>query len=227
MKVQRKSAVIVSGVALVLAAAIGGGIAIGGGSVVAATSTPGSTTSTTSAGTPSASAATPSVPAATPAPVAAVAAPVEQIAKSDPPPPVVKTDEGPGLRLGMSEEEALATGLLVNRGVDDAWGCHTYSTTTFPDTPKAVVISPTTGVARLTQASAFRTTEGIGVGSTAADVRNTYPQARESRLGFSVFPYEEWNGYHVFLMSGEMPFLDTDKVQRVRTQWSGAECFLD
>src|SRR5689334_21941968 len=170
MKVQRKSAVIVSGVALVLAAAIGGGIAIGGGdsgSVAVATSTPGSTTSATSTSSaatpPSVSAATPT-PAATPAPAAAVAAPVEQIAKSDPQPPVVKTDEGPGLRLGMSEEEALATGLLVNRGVDDALGCHTYSTTTFPDTPKAVVISPTTGIARLTQTSAFRTFEGIGVG---------------------------------------------------------------
>jgi hypothetical protein len=172
MKVQRKTAAIVSGIAVVLAAASGGGIAT----------------------------AAPATPEA-----------------------AVQTE----LRLGMSEAEALATGELTKQGVDDIFGCHTYSTRTFPDTEKAVVISPTVGVARITQPSAYRTPEGIGAGTTAGELRSAYPEARESRLGFTAsFPVES-EGYYVFLMRGVgSPFLDTDTVQRTRLEITGSECAL-
>ncbi|MCS7482157.1 hypothetical protein ACFFQW_24365 [Umezawaea endophytica] len=227
MKFERKSATIISGAALVLVAAIGGGIAIGGGndSPVAAT-TPVTTTANT---TGASSSVPPSRSESTPAPVtpAAIetAAPVVQAVKHDQAGKAEATGE---LRLGMSEEEALATGLLTTRGSDDYLGCHTYSTTTFPDTERAVVISPTSGLARITHPSSYRTLEGIGVGSTAGDIRDTYVKASENRLGFTLFPSNESTGYFVFLLGGEgSPFLDTDVVQRVRTQLLGAECFLD
>jgi hypothetical protein len=69
---------------------------------------------------------------------------------------------------------------------------------------------------------------GIGVGSTAGEIRDAYIKASENRLGFTLFLSNTSTGYLVFLMSGEgSPFLDTDQVQRVRTQLLGSECFLN
>ncbi|HWO64982.1 MAG TPA: hypothetical protein VNO31_33605 [Umezawaea sp.] len=233
MKFERKAATIISGTALVLAAAIGGGIAIGGGNDSPVAATTSTTSVTTPAGTTGASSSKPSSePGSTSSPVTPEAtAPVVQAVKSEQagkPEQAGKSEQAGELRLGMSEAEALATGLLTTRGIDDAMGCHTYSTTTFPDTESAVVISPTSGLARITHPSSYRTLEGIGVGSTAGDIRNTYVKASENRLGFTLFPSNESTGYFVFLVGGEGgPFLDTDVVQRVRTQLLGAECFLN
>jgi hypothetical protein len=172
MKVQRALSVVISGVAVALALAAGGGTAAGA--------------------------------------------------------PVTNAETGGEVQLGMSEAEALATGELTARGPDDALGCHTYSTRTFPDTGSAVVISPTSGVARVTLPSSYRTLKGIGVGSTAGEIRDAYIKASENRLGFTLFLSNTSTGYLVFLMSGEgSPFLDTDQVQRVRTQLLGSECFLN
>lgn len=134
---------------------------------------------------------------------------------------------GGELRLGMSEAEALATGQLTTRGHDDDADCRTYSTTTFPNTVSAVVISPTTGVVRITQPSAYRTPEGIGAGRTAGELRAAYPGARESRLGFTAFFPVESEGYYVFLMNGEgSPYLETDTVRRTRLESAGSGCTL-
>lgn len=77
------------------------------------------------------------------------------------------------LRLGMTFDEAKATGMLA--GADNApVECTTYRLTEGAANIGSVTISPTGGLVVFTAAGA-RTPEKVGTGSTVADLRNAYP----------------------------------------------------
>ncbi|MGW0522349.1 hypothetical protein [Crossiella sp. NPDC003009] len=87
------------------------------------------------------------------------------------------------LRLGMSEADAVATGLLTS---DDTSGvCRFYrfagSEGSQPKT-SGVFISPTNGVVMIGGTSKMLTPQGIWRGSELADLRDAYPVLRRDRL---------------------------------------------
>ncbi|MFD4251832.1 hypothetical protein [Amycolatopsis thermoflava] len=82
------------------------------------------------------------------------------------------TGYGP-LRLGMSFDEAKATGLLADAGTAPA-ECTTYRLTEGTANVASVAISPTGGVVVFT-ATGARTPEKVGAGSTVAELRTAYP----------------------------------------------------
>ncbi|WNV91524.1 hypothetical protein [Umezawaea sp. Da 62-37] len=128
------------------------------------------------------------------------------------------------LQLGMSEADALATGLLTP-GPDDSTGCHTYSTGTQPQTPGAVIISPAKGILRITLPDYAKTTMGISVGSTAAEVKMRYPAADEYDEGFSYLNTSPFPWYYQFIIAnGRNPHADGDQVTLVRMQLTSIDC---
>ncbi|MGO1053009.1 hypothetical protein [Crossiella sp. CA198] len=87
------------------------------------------------------------------------------------------------LRLGMSEADALDTGLL---STDDTSGvCRFYRFAAAEGSqPKTsgVFISPTNGVVMIGGTSKMLTPQGIWRGSELADLRDAYPVLRRDRL---------------------------------------------
>lgn len=130
------------------------------------------------------------------------------------------------LKLGMSEAAAVATGFLT-RGPDDALGCHTYFTQGYPQMEGAVVVSPTTGVVRITIPETAKTSMGIGVGSTLAELKARYPAATEYDSGFTFITNSTPSWYYKFLVDGTGgSFQDTDVVKTIRMQLESPECSL-
>jgi hypothetical protein len=96
-----------------------------------------------------------------------------------PPPPVTLGPRGFGdITLGMTKSAALATGELVINDPSSEDHCTGYDLTAFPTPPEeaSVYISPTSGVVAIFAATTMRTPEGIGLGSTLASVKATYPE---------------------------------------------------
>jgi hypothetical protein len=127
------------------------------------------------------------------------------------------------IKLGMSEEEAVATGFLT-RGPDDALGCHTYFTQGYPELVGAVVVSPEKGIVRITIPDTAKTSMGIGVGSTVAELKARYPRATEYAAGFSFATKGTPSWYYEFLVDS---FRDTDQVKMIRMRLDSPECVLD
>ncbi|MFD9887886.1 hypothetical protein ACFWY9_00990 [Amycolatopsis sp. NPDC059027] len=93
------------------------------------------------------------------------------------------------VKLGMSEEEAVATGELIRRtDVPSTEYCGWYALKDWPGGPGAegagVVVSPTYGVVAIWAYPSVQTPEGIGLGSTVSEVKAAYPD------------YEEGEQYH-------------------------------
>jgi hypothetical protein len=126
------------------------------------------------------------------------------------------------LKLGMSEADAVATGFLT-RGPDDALGCHTYFTQGHPQLVGAVIISPKTGVVRITLPVDAKTSMGIGVGSTVVELKARYPAATEHDRGFTVVTQGAKTWFYAFLVDG---LQDADKVTMIRMQLVAPECVL-
>lgn len=122
------------------------------------------------------------------------------------------------LKLGMAEADAVSTGFLT-RGPDDSLGCHTYFTQGHPDAVGAVVISPTAGVVRITLPDDAKTSMGISVGASVADLKARYPKAVEHDFGFTVTANGTPSWVYVFLVESEA-------VTRIRMQLDTRECFL-
>jgi len=131
--------------------------------------------------------------------------------------PVWPIGYGP-IKLTMSEQEALATGVLVELSANQANGCRNYATDGNPSDPGAVVVSPTKGVVRVTIPSFATTGSGIGAGATAAEVKAKYPTVVE-------FP-----GYLKERMQGKQPWhyvfeLDeAKKVTSIRMDLESSDC---
>lgn len=133
--------------------------------------------------------------------------------------PVWPIGYGP-VKLTMSEQEALATGVLVEPVVVRQDGCRTYATDGNPNDQGAVVVSPSIGVVRVTVPSFATTGSGIGAGATVADVRAEYPTVME----FSDHLRENMEGKQAWYYRFE---LDADKkVSSIRMELTGNDCGL-
>ncbi|HEX6343294.1 hypothetical protein [Umezawaea sp.] len=131
------------------------------------------------------------------------------------------------LKLGMAEADAVATGFITRTG-DDSLGCHQYSSQGHPDMVGAVVVSPSAGVVRITIPSTAKTSMGIGVGSTVAEVKARYPSATAVLAGFVVHTGGALAWNYVFHVQGTGgSFQDADRVTMIRMQLDTAECFLE
>lgn len=131
---------------------------------------------------------------------------------------VRNVDNRPGygaLKLGMSIAEAKAAGLVSSDfGLGDS-RCWFDS--------KAAA-STQFGVERITLPADARTSTGLGVGSTFADVKRAYPAAKEYRDGWSVdlgsYSYE-------FIGSSSAErFADTDKIRKIKMAAKNIYCPL-
>ncbi|KJK47591.1 hypothetical protein UK23_20025 [Lentzea aerocolonigenes] len=104
-----------------------------------------------------------------------------------PPPPSEQPSKVDGLALGMTEADALKTGSLVEPGsaADPQGKCTAYATKSVPD-PNAAIISPARGIVWLTLPSYAKTSKGVTVGTSVADVKAAYPTATQSGSGLRV-----------------------------------------
>ncbi|MFC4063270.1 hypothetical protein ACFOWE_33735 [Planomonospora corallina] len=149
----------------------------------------------------------------------AAAATVTAPTASEPPATASQGRFGPfgyrGIRLGMSEERARATGKIVL--VSSGGPCSTWR---FRTPPRAeLAISRRLGVVAYIDAPRrARTPEGIGVGSTRRQLTRAYPQVRRSPSGvFSAAIPRNPRGDYIFVLSG-------DRVRQMVMALEGQDC---
>jgi hypothetical protein len=224
---RRRIALASAGSTFAVAAIVAGGIALSG--IGGPTSLPPADTNvvgTTSTPAGSTSAAAPQAPQT----VVSTVIQTVTVPAGTGQPPGNNMPNGPvgygKLKLGMTEADAVATGGL-KPGPEDALGCHTFFTETYPDMVGAVVIAPKSGVVRITLPSSGKTSAGVGAGSTVAEIKAKYPNANESRNGLTVPMSGTPSWYYVFAVDGSGGlFTGTEKVVRVRMEQVSNECNL-
>jgi hypothetical protein len=161
------------------------------------------------------------VPSTTVAPPAQVVTEVVTATVTNPPNPqaVVKVDNRLGygaLKLGMTLEEARAAGLTGLTWSDAISGCVADD---------KVAISKKYGVERITLPADAKTSKGIGVGSTFAEVKRAYPGASEYRDGWSAGV--DGSAGYAFMGSPKLDhFADTDTVFRVKIDATTVDCAM-
>lgn len=121
------------------------------------------------------------------------------------------------LKLGMTLEEARATGLT-----NLTWESDGDGTCVADD---KVTISKKYGVSRIVLPKDARTSKGIGVGSTFADVKKAYPSASEYRSGWSA-SLSDKGGYAFLGASANEHFGDADKVVLVKLTSYDTDCAM-
>ncbi|WP_285610750.1 hypothetical protein [Actinokineospora globicatena] len=90
------------------------------------------------------------------------------------------------VRIGMSVAEAEATGELVAVDLGSA-ECRAYTFKAYPDRDSlGVGISPVDGVVAIFPPKGARTPEGIGIGSTEAEMLAAYPAATTNLHGYRI-----------------------------------------
>ena len=128
-----------------------------------------------------------------------------------------KIDNRPGfdaLKLGMTLAEANATGQSnLNWGREGDSLCVADN---------KVAISKKYGVERITLPADAKTSAGIGIGSTFADVKKAYPAATEYRAGYSVAL--QGYGYAFQSTAPGNPYKDTDKVVSIKLTANVVDC---
>lgn len=155
------------------------------------------------------------LPFATASPSTSVVTTVVTSTVTNPPKPdsLVKVDSRLGygaLKLGMTPEEAVAVGLAeLNWGADGA-------TCTGAEN---VAISKKYGIERITLPADAKTSKGIGVGSTVADVKKAYPNAKQYRMGYSA-SLNDTGGYS-FATYG---YADMDKIVEIKLVSKQTDC---
>ncbi|RZQ62113.1 hypothetical protein [Amycolatopsis suaedae] len=83
------------------------------------------------------------------------------------------------LRLGMSPEEAAASGVVLEGAGGE--GCVTYKATSGTPSVASVIVSPNLGTVFIDPAGSVRTPKGIGTGSTREEVYAAYPGTSTGR----------------------------------------------
>ncbi|MDQ0378053.1 hypothetical protein [Amycolatopsis thermophila] len=104
------------------------------------------------------------------------------------------------LRLGMTFDEAKATGMLAGAGTAPDQ-CATYRLTEGTGNIASVTISPSGGVVAFT-ATGARTPENTGTGSTVAELRNAYPDLTAGAGNYSTTT-ESGDHYTFYVDSGD------------------------
>jgi hypothetical protein len=109
-------------------------------------------------------------------------------AKGEPKSTVLAPNTWHEVKLGMTEQQAKDAGLLGELTNNSPEGCKAFTLKESPD--MTVLIAPKEGIYVIDPGPTAKTPEGIGVGSTDAEVRKAYPQAKEFRGGLSAGEYE-------------------------------------
>ncbi|SDH44671.1 hypothetical protein SAMN05216553_12270 [Lentzea fradiae] len=153
-------------------AALIAALAVAGAAACTSEPTPSAAPATTTTSTTTEPAPAPSTSVVTEVVTATVTNPAKQ-------PALVKTDTRVGygaLKLGMTLEEAKATGLAGTDLVTHDGVCWAN---------ERVSVSEQYGVVRISLPAGVSTSTGIGVGSTVDDVKRVHPDASEYRAGLS------------------------------------------
>ncbi|WP_432834863.1 hypothetical protein [Dactylosporangium sp. CA-092794] len=79
------------------------------------------------------------------------------------------------LRLGMTRQQATATGLLSAFDDSAGGGCAPASLRAAPADQGTVMLSPTLGIATIDAYGTIKTPEGLHIGSSSADMLRLYP----------------------------------------------------
>ncbi|MEV0388528.1 hypothetical protein [Nonomuraea sp. NPDC050643] len=112
-----------------------------------------------------------------------------------------------GIRLGMSEAKARATGLIVRKTINAPTKCSAYDLKAqrYGGDRAGLFISKKQGVVTISAPSSVKTPQGIGRGSTPAQLRAAYPKLKRNTLygTFATVPGNPKASY-VFLVSKNM-----------------------
>lgn len=172
-----------------------GGVAIAGGTPDSTPIGPAMPTTTTQGPTTTTSTRPPTVPTTTTRQKMTGTV----TATSQPPPatqtgPVVGPDGFSAIKLGMSYDEAAATGELVGKR-QLGMSCEVYRTTAHPNV--LVTIVAEYGVVKFTLPQGVRNPEGIGVGSSVEDFYAAYPKATRDWRSVGEVPGNPRAGYYM------------------------------
>ncbi|TWP52762.1 hypothetical protein FKR81_06410 [Lentzea tibetensis] len=124
------------------------------------------------------------------------------------------------LKLGMSQADALASGVLVQPSNTALGPCAGYRSESVPADEAAVVLSPSHGVARIRLPGFAKTSAAIGAGSTVAELKAKYPAAVPQGSGFAVDMPGEPAWRYVFSVDG------AQKISGVRMELKNSDCTL-
>ncbi|MEV6241712.1 hypothetical protein [Lentzea sp. NPDC051838] len=174
--------------------------------------------------TPDSSPAPTSTPESTSTPPPVVVTEMVTQTVTNPPKPdaVVQTDNRLGygpLKLGMTLDEVKATGMApADFGAEERLGCWVS---------REVVVSKKLGLVLIKLPADARTSAGIGVGSTVADVKKSYPEAKEYRDGFETkLGADASLAFLSISKTNSMFFADNDEIVAIKILANGADCAM-
>lgn len=208
-RVRRRRTAVVGGVTAVALVASGWGVSALGGSLSLPTVDPAlpSTTATTTATT------------ATPAGGTTVTLPPRTVVETV----VVTVTQGPArpdvgygpVKLGMSEQELVATGLVTPVPGGE---CAAFTWRSDPGTVNAVLVARGRGVVRIKLPAGRQTSAGIGNGATLVQVKAAYPAGELTQSGsYQVLMPGDAGWMYVFVVEAE-------RVVEIRMQRPTADC---
>jgi hypothetical protein len=109
-----------------------------------------------------------------------------------------------GVKLGMSAKTAKATGKIVLKMKASAGSCSGWDLKSHPTGRDAIglYISQKQGVAMIFASKGVKTPQGIGIGSTKAQLKHAYPKLKTAASGFpTVSVPGNSKAYYYFLLS--------------------------